>query len=63
VAIFREILYEGYITKTPQPVYRYKYIVLKYVKIYETDKIICARYMWVRSVGVQCAKIGVDAFV
>jgi hypothetical protein len=41
--------------------------MLKYVEIYKIDKIICARYMWVRSVGVQCANIcdgfDVDAFV
>jgi len=60
VAIFREIsFYEGFITKTAKPLYIYeilsfKYVILLSVKIWNTDKIICAKFTWVGSVQVLC---------
>lgn len=48
VAIIREVLYEVYVTKTPQPMYRYKILFyiygLEYVKLLNTCKITCAKF-------------------
>ena len=47
--------YEGYITKTTNLMYKYKILIIWftiYVKVYNTDKIICAKFTWVRSVRV-----------
>ena len=60
VAIFREIsFYEGFITKAAMPLYTYNILSFKYViplsvKIWNTDKIICAKFTWVGNVEVLC---------
>jgi hypothetical protein len=60
VAIFREIcFYEGFITKTTKPLYIYKILSFKYVipvsvQIWNTYKIIGAKFTWVGSVQVLC---------
>ena len=60
VAIFREIsFYEGFITKTTKPLYIYKILSFKYmiplfVKIWNTDKIIGAKFTCVGSAQVLC---------
>jgi len=66
--IFREVFYEACITKTTKPKYKHKMLNFKcmipiYVKMYNTDKIVCAEFMCVRSVHVLCVCVCVCVFV